>query len=178
MCLLALGCGRHGFEGHEVDAPPGGGADGASDAMQSGGADGAADAAGVVCPAAYTFQVGASRYRSVVTTDDWIVGEQDCEADGTHLVVLQSAAERDALVAIAGPEVWVGVTDRVVQDTWREVTGGLATYLPWEQGEPVSGPDDCVYWMTDSGEYRSQSCNSGRSWICECDGLPADPASY
>jgi hypothetical protein len=171
--LVAAGCGRVGFDAGADGAT--GGTDASGDARADAG-----DAAMVTCPAAYTVVIGNSRYRvGNAGADDWLVGEADCEAEGTHVAIPNSQAELDALAAVAGIEVWIGITDRVAPEVWREVTGGLATFLPWRSGKPsgVAG-EDCVYWDVAAGEYRNQDCTSGRTWVCECDGAAADPAAY
>jgi hypothetical protein len=98
------------------------------------------DAAAPTCPGGYVAVDGlASRYR-VVTSQyrRWTGAEADCEDDGagTHLVVLDSAAELALLDARLGEDV-LGRRERPGQ------RGHLAhrhravpALLPWNSGEP------------------------------------------
>lgn len=142
--------------------------------------DAMADMTAGACPGNYVdVGVGASRYRFIATpTDDWTVLEALCEADGQHLVVLDSQAEADAVRVLGGGmETWVGVTDRIVELEWRSVTDQLPSFLPWSK-PPLLGGGDCIDWETGSNEFDDQSCSSGRPGICECDGLPVVPGTY
>jgi len=158
-------------DGVPIDAPPA--IDMAIDMM--------ADMTASACPGNYVdVGVGASRYRLIATpTDDWTVLEALCEAEGQHLVVLDSQAEADAVRVLGGGmDVWVGVTDRIVELEWRSVTDQLPSFLPWST-PPTLGGDDCIDWDTGAAnEFDEQSCSSGRPGICECDGLPVVAGTY
>ena len=56
------------------------------------------------------------------------------------------------------------------------MTGGIQTYLPWSPGEPDE--EDCVFIDGLTTQLVVQDCDSGRRYICECDGAPANPTSY
>ena len=179
-----------GADGAAGDAPSDGGIDPSVDA----GADASVppidagvdapppppDAAAPTCPGGYVAVDGlASRYR-VVTSQyrRWTGAEADCEDDGagTHLVVLDSAAELALLDARLGETFWVGVSDRVNEGTWRTVTG-VPALLPWNSGEPndILG-EDCGEIA--GGGLNDLDCGAFRRYVCECDGLPAIPGAY
>jgi hypothetical protein len=158
-----------------VDAPPPPPVDAGVDAPPP-----PPDAAAPTCPGGYVAVDGlASRYR-VVTSQyrRWTGAEADCEDDGagTHLVVLDSAAELALLDARLGETFWVGVSDRVNEGTWRTVTG-VPALLPWNSGEPndILG-EDCGEIA--GGGLNDLDCGAFRRYVCECDGLPAIPGAY
>lgn len=137
------------------------------------------------CPATY---VGG--YRLVATAQSWRAAEADCEDDSTgltHLVVIDDATElatvNAALTAAAAGDVWVGVMrDAPMPWVWRVVTGGNASYLPWEPTQPdnQSGDQQVVTLMRTSGLLRDVSTGSStdRAALCECDRRPPMNADY
>jgi hypothetical protein len=149
------------------------------------------------CPPGYFFSsVTGSSYHYVSGSILWLPAEMACEAEGTHLVVITSDVERNVVLGIAGPspmgtidQVYMGLTDRKIENTWRFVTGALATddELPWNDGEP-SGAADCTAFYRENdvkpaqgGRYDDASCtvpfhNAG--YVCECDGVAVDPTAF
>jgi hypothetical protein len=174
LVLAATGCGfEHGALGPAKtsdarDAP----ADATADSTMT-----------VECPATY---VGG--YRSIVTTSTWLGAELACEADlpgATHLVVLDDDGER-ARIALAIQTVgdaWVGI----VRDPggsapwpWRVVTGGAASYAPWEGTEPnnMSGDQYVGVIRQSSGYLYDYGPTNLVYAICECDMRPPMNADY
>ena len=176
VCLAACRLGFDRVEGGDDiagdDAPPG-------DAARDGASDGA-DASSLSCPANYMVLVGVqnnSRYRVSHNSREWDEAEAACEADGHHLAIPDNASELTAMyTALITQNIWIGVTDRVVEGTYRTVTGGIQTYLPWGLGEPDT--DDCIFIDGLTTQLVAQDCDSGRRYICECDGAAAVPTSY
>jgi len=179
----ASGC-RLGFDESRSDIRDARGDDGPGDddAHSDGnvGTDAAIDAAPVVCPGNYiTLGVGTSVYRLETNSVDWLSAEQSCEADGQHLVVVDDVVELSAVAAaISGQNIWIGVTDRKAIGTWLKVTGGTATYLPWDSSEPDLAALECVYIDALTLKLVDQGCGSGRRAVCECDTVAPDPTSY
>jgi len=133
-----------------------------------------------VCPGNYS-TVGSltSKYLGLNTSMTWDASEALCEADGTHLVVLDDAAELTAMLGVVpGQNLWTGVTDRIAVGTFRKVTGPNATFLPWDTSEPDALAAECVYVDSLTMKLVDQGCGSGRRGVCECDGILVDPASY
>jgi hypothetical protein len=134
------------------------------------------------CPAGYAPIPGGepgSQYRFVTSTTDWLSAEMDCEHDGrAHLAVLDNDGERDAVRGQIGGDPWVGVTDRVSEGTYFKVTTGVATYLPWDPGEPnnYGGNEDCLELK--GGGFNDETCDEANTYICECDGLAGNPVAY
>lgn len=137
------------------------------------------------CPVDY---VGG--YRLITTAQSWRAAEADCEDDTaglSHLVVIDNAGElatvNAALAALAAGDVWVGVMrDAPMPWVWRVVTGGNASYLPWETGQPdnQSGDQQVVTLIRASGLLRDVSTGSStdRAALCECDRRPPVDADY
>ena len=181
--LLAGGC-RFGFDGRAPDASAGD-----DDALTSDTAldpDAAADAAdaaadaSLICPAGYNLVAGeTSKYKAINNSTAWLAAEQACEAEGTHLWIPDTAAEKAQMIALLpGQNIWVGVTDRKVIGQWLRVTGGTATYLPWETGEPDLAALECTFVDSLTTQLADQDCGSGRRYVCECDGAVAMPSTY
>jgi hypothetical protein len=136
----------------------------------------------LLCPGSYAFSYASSRYR-IASTDNWMSAESDCESDGatSHLLVLEDAAERDALVALTQQvpgRAWLGTSDRISVGAWLVVTGGPATYLPWQPGSPTIVNALCVSWEPGAGNTREELCSANVNHICECDGHPADHGAF
>ncbi len=182
--VIATGC-RFGFDdaGSKDSGPIDANEDAATDGTNDpdAGSDAAIDASVTLCPVDYLPVVNeTSKYRVLPGgTMGWLVAEQTCEAQGTHLVVLDSANEKAMMVSLLpATSMWTGVTDRKVVAQWVKVTGGEAAYLPWAASEPDEQNLECVQLEDLSTQLRDQGCLSGRQAICECDGLPAMPSTY
>jgi hypothetical protein len=198
--VLALALAACRFDGSGLPADPGGDDEPPVDAPAQPPGDGAADAAvdapvdaGVnaapdarACPSSYVAVDGqASLYRLVTNADDWLAAERDCENDGdatgggTHLIVLDDAAEVAAVDARVNVLAWIGMTDRVEENTFVLVTGPGAVFRPFRDGEPNDGvlaSEDCV--ELNGNRLNDELCSSNRAYICECDGIDADPDAY
>jgi hypothetical protein len=135
------------------------------------------------CPDFYV-----SGYRITPTQTTWLDAEHACEADSdglTHLVVFDDDGERAAIALVIQPvgDVWVGI----VRDPggaapwpWRYVTGGPATYAPWEGSEPNNMSGDqyvAVLRQSSSFMYDYGALNLEYA-VCECDLKPPVNADY
>jgi hypothetical protein len=160
--LLVAGCGRYGFE-HRV-----GGDSGTDDANR----DAPSDILGVCGPGYASWAPLTSRYR-IAAALDWSVAEADCETDGGHLVVVNDLAEHTEVRArIATGNIWIGMTDRITESQYLQVTGGLPDYTAWSGAPPSNTGEDCVEILTNSN-YEDTSCiqvASAFGYVCECDG--------
>lgn len=158
-----------------VDATP----DAVPDARPDARPDAGPDAA--MCPSDYVPIAGApSRYRTIAGFSSWTDAEHDCEDDGTgtHLVVIDDAAESAAVDDLIFGNLWLGASDRVTEGSFLAVTGGAAPYLAWGPFQPDDFfGQDCVS-MNEAGNYADAGCDSARGYVCECDGIAPDPASY
>jgi hypothetical protein len=143
------------------------------------------------CPTTYTVTLAnsASKYRVVDDSVLWPAAEADCEDDGTntHLIVLNSDAERLALQPYSALERHIGYSDAVDEGTWIPVTDDPDIYddlvmlkvPPWGGGEPNQGSGGNCLAIATGLDFRDRTCESEpASYICECDAYPADSANF
>ncbi|XP_027139239.1 CD209 antigen-like protein E isoform X2 [Larimichthys crocea] len=109
-----------------------------------------------------SFYYISSQYKS------WDDSRQDCKDRGADLVIINSKEEQ-AFITSLRKQVWIGLTDREEQDTWRWVDGSVLNSTEfWDKGQP-SGRKDCVsiYWYTMERSWKTEPCTSHLVWICE-----------
>lgn len=130
------------------------------------------------CPATYLAITGqTSRYRTVTQAKTWTQAEADCEADGVgnHLAVIDDATEENAVDALTGASIWFGLSDLKTEGSALWVTGAAPSYTA-TVGSKNSSVYDCA------GIYRHQwawgDCATLIPYVCECDGIPAQPTAY
>jgi hypothetical protein len=176
VLVLLAGC-RLGFDESTPQRDSGSVIDGLS---QTSDASGASDGTQLACPGTYAAVGGlTSKYRGIDNSMGWLTSEQLCEGDGTHLVVIDNAAELTAIPGLLpGQNIWTGTTDRLVIGTFHHVTGANATFLDWDSSEPDATALECVFIDALTVKLGDQDCGSGRRAVCECDGLAVDPSSY
>ena len=155
------------------------------------------DAAVVACangaaPAGYSISLPgrASCYRVDFDNEWWIDAQYDCDGDGTgtHLVVIDDLTENAFLRLIKPPggNIWIGVSDRVEELTYRWVTDQASTIspLPWNPGKGDAFDEDCVELRDGDGLWNDHDCfstfNSSyrRTYVCEFDGIASNPSNY
>jgi hypothetical protein len=168
--LALTGCGRIDFHSVPVDA--------AADAVP----DAAPDAGPEPCAATYTTMIGQSYYRFTATGTSWDIAERACEADGrgSHLVVFDDSLEMNMVEAmVSGVVLWIGITDRVTDDSFLAVIGGRPQFLPaWQIPDPSFPGPGCVQFDPSSRLIHDQDCATQVAYVCECDGILARPSSY
>ncbi|XP_019129359.2 CD209 antigen-like protein E [Larimichthys crocea] len=109
-----------------------------------------------------SFYYISSQYKS------WDDSRQDCKDRGADLVIINSKEEQEFINSLR-KHVWIGLTDREEQDTWRWVDGSVLNSTGfWGQGQP-SGRKDCVsiYWYTMERSWNTEPCTSHLFCICE-----------
>lgn len=178
VCPSALAC-RGGVcvaDGDGTDATTGDAAALDASTLDAPASDAPADAA--TCPTSYAAVPGQlSHYRIVPTPQTWSLAEADCEDDGvgTHLAVVDTMAEDAAVDALTGASIWFGLTDRKVEGTPRWVTGATPTYTNYG-GPGNTAAYDCsgIY----QGKWAWGDCTTLIRYVCECDGMAAQPTAY
>uniref|UniRef100_A0A3P9JLM1 C-type lectin domain-containing protein n=1 Tax=Oryzias latipes TaxID=8090 RepID=A0A3P9JLM1_ORYLA len=97
----------------------------------------------------------------------WDEAIKFCRARGADLVVINS---KDENVNIP---VWIGLTDKVQEGTWKWVDGSPLT-LFWEENQPDNGggsirygEEDCAEIRETSGSWNDIKCETSMRWICE-----------
>ena len=135
--------------------------------------DGPPDTPG--CLPGYTEEPWGGCYRMVIGPADWLTAELDCEDDapGSHLVVIDDGTENDYV-----PDyTWTGLTERITGDgIFTTVTGLSMPFDGFAVGEPVPGGAACAVTRPDG--WHDDNCPEAKMYMCEFDGLPADPTSY
>lgn len=98
-----------------------------------------------------------------------------------HLVEIETEEENRALVQEARKVVgrttdylWIGLTDRAKEGTWRWNSGRDVTFTAWRSGEPndAFGKEDCaMHYYKHDGKWNDFGCKLDRSVyvgaICE-----------
>jgi hypothetical protein len=152
------------------DAPPGTAADAAP-----GTPDAAPDAPppdAPACPPGYAPRVAGSCHRFVMTPRTWQNAEADCELANAHLVVVDDATE-DGDVP---DNVWIGYTELVTAGTFRWATGATPGFEAWAQGQPSAGGAACTEARSDG--WHDDNCPEAKWYVCEYDGVAADPTQF
>jgi hypothetical protein len=134
------------------------------------------------CATTYAAVYGQSHYRFATTPDTWDNAERACEADGrgSHLVVFNDGPEMNAIEAlVVGAVVWVGISDRVTDGKFIDVMGEIPLFLPqWQTPDPSFSGPGCVEFNPGSRQIHDLACSTKVVYVCECDGVVAQPSSY
>ena len=88
---------------------------------------------------AYTFQGenGNSKYWKSNNTATWLEARDTASAHGGYLVAIDNAAENQFLLDSPVGNVWIGLNDIVLENTFKWIPGSsVSTYLNWGDGEP------------------------------------------
>lgn len=132
------------------------------------------DAPPAGCPSSYaTITGGGSHVYRALGTAEWTAQRDACAADGAnaYLAIPDDAAEAMGIAALGGGALtWIGINDRMTENTFETVRGDAATYLPWSSGEPNNaGDQDCVAVITSSGMFETDKCTNSNPAVCECE---------
>jgi hypothetical protein len=130
------------------------------------------------CAASYTTKYLGSSYKEY-SPDTWLNAEHRCEQDGrgTHLYLVDDSFEALTIKnLVSGATIWLGISDRTVENYFLKVTGQVA-YTG--QGPPpgVVGPG-CIDLDESAGTAHEVTCDMVLPFVCECDFMVADPTSY
>jgi hypothetical protein len=108
---------------------------------------------------------GHSYYRSTGSAT-WTTARTNCSNMSGHLVTITSSGEQSFLYGL-WPSGWIGLTDEVVEGTWRWVTGETYSYTNWNSGEPNnSGNEDYVQFVS-NGRWNDLNNNSSLPYVLE-----------
>lgn len=134
-----------------------------------GGVDGPPDTG--ACPASYASlpNAGTHVYR-VAASADWVTQRDGCEADGGYLAIPDTVEELEAITTAAAADAWVGIHDRITEDSFVTVKGDPAMFLPWAPNEPNNaGNQDCVAALMASPNIATYPCSMSFAAVCECE---------
>jgi hypothetical protein len=120
--------------------------------------------------------VGTTRYRQLPGVAHWLAAELLCEGDGSHLVVFNNSAERGAADGAIIGDAWLGVTDRVLEGTYRPVNGQSTVFVGTFMA--ITPSEDCLQFDEGIDAIDDENCDTNASIVCECDGLAVIAGSY
>ncbi|KAK7153565.1 hypothetical protein R3I94_007066 [Phoxinus phoxinus] len=98
----------------------------------------------------------------------WTESRRYCTERGADLIIINNTEEQGFVRKISSDvNVWVGVTDRDVEGTWKWVDGSTLNSGFWSSGEPNSavGDEDCA--LNRGPGLADYPCNDAFEWICE-----------
>jgi hypothetical protein len=146
----------------------------------AGGADAAIDGSfrvpeGLGCPLGYALLNGTSNhvYRRIGTAAAWQSQVTACRDAGAnvYLAVPDNATELRAILTFASSDVWVGLSDVAVENSFVTVLDRVPGFLPWAAGQPddSGGGSDCVEALSASTTYDDRRCSTTAVAVCECE---------
>uniref|UniRef100_A0A672HWX6 C-type lectin domain-containing protein n=1 Tax=Salarias fasciatus TaxID=181472 RepID=A0A672HWX6_SALFA len=121
------------------------------------------------------FQKGWVHFRSSFyyissTEKTWQESRDDCVSRGADLMIIDSQEEQDFTRRFS-KDMWIGLTDRAQEGTWRWVDGTLLQRSYWDNGAPndMSGEEDCAEIIDEDVEnsWNDWPCDRQIHWICE-----------
>ncbi|XP_042340449.1 C-type lectin domain family 17, member A-like [Plectropomus leopardus] len=119
----------------------------------------------------WTYFSGSLYYISS-TEKTWEESRLDCQQRGADLVIINSKEEQD-FVRRFQKLLWIGLTDRETEGTWKWVDGTLLTTSYWAPREPnghiFHRHEDCAEIQNYKAEksWNDISCYGKKFWICE-----------
>ena len=70
-------------------------------------------------------------------------------------------------------DIWIGISDKQTEGTWRDVDGNVVPYSNWASGQPNGGSsDNCVIMKVD-GLWDDVACVESHPFL-----LTAEPSTY
>uniref|UniRef100_A0A3P9L118 C-type lectin domain-containing protein n=1 Tax=Oryzias latipes TaxID=8090 RepID=A0A3P9L118_ORYLA len=123
------------------------------------------------CPAEW-IRFGSSCYFFSVESKSWDEARKFCRAREADLMVINTNDEKTFLVAFRDKPVWIGLTDKVQEGTWKWVDGSPLT-LFWGKNQPsdgggkIHGEEDCAEIRETLGYWNDLACGTSLRWICE-----------
>ncbi|XP_022611428.1 CD209 antigen-like protein E [Seriola dumerili] len=106
------------------------------------------------------------------TKKTWQDSRNDCLQKGADLMIINSKEEQDFTRQLKD-NVWIGLTDRETEGTWKWVDGTPLTTSYWAKNEPSKGflgqREDCgevmLHQMKEN--WNDKLCDEPNFWICE-----------
>uniref|UniRef100_A0A3P9IBL4 C-type lectin domain-containing protein n=1 Tax=Oryzias latipes TaxID=8090 RepID=A0A3P9IBL4_ORYLA len=124
------------------------------------------------CPSGW-IRFGSSCYFFSVESKSWDEARKSCRARGADLVVINTKGEK-VLVSLVYEPVWIGLTDKAQEGTWKWVDGSPLTLKFWGKNQPDSdggdklhGEEDCAEIRETPGFWNDLACGTSLRWICE-----------
>ncbi|XP_018957371.1 CD209 antigen-like protein C [Cyprinus carpio] len=98
---------------------------------------------------------------------NWDESRSYCLKKGADLIIINSSEEQDFIERVPGDTgVWIGLSDRDVEDTWKWVDGSKMTFRLWRSPEPNGyTKENCV--LAYASGWIDHGCHKEFKWICE-----------
>ncbi len=112
---------------------------------------------------------------------NWTAAKSACEALGSHLVVISSQAELQALTSKipVRQAAWIGLyRNPKDKSRWLWVDRTPVNYTHWNKGEPNNLREECgeMYPKVHEWRWNDQSCTVSLRYICETHGRSENDA--
>ncbi|XP_067006079.2 hemolymph lipopolysaccharide-binding protein [Anabrus simplex] len=131
----------------------------------------------------YEYVPGMGFYKLHLDLMTWQAAKEQCEADGTHLAIINSEEEATVLLKIFSEhrdihwvekwddQVWIGLSDIEKEHKFVTVLGepmSSTGYTKWGPHEPnnYGGNEDCVSFRR-NGRFNDVSCGHELNFFCE-----------
>ena len=106
----------------------------------------------------------------------WEEARAKCEADGGHLLIVNTAEEQQFAEAlnIQRKALWIGLIRNTETDIWSWYTDDPFDYINWKAGEPSNGAETkgCL-WPDAWNDLREDSTREIEGYICEWEVVPS-----
>uniref|UniRef100_A0A6Q2X1E4 C-type lectin domain-containing protein n=1 Tax=Esox lucius TaxID=8010 RepID=A0A6Q2X1E4_ESOLU len=102
----------------------------------------------------------------------WDESRQDCQNREADLVIINSEEEQRFLYKL-NMRVWIGLTDKDEERTWKWVDGTVLTTGYWGSGQPDNSGshEDCaeifIWGKKPLESWNDLNCETKLNWICE-----------
>lgn len=116
---------------------------------------------------------GGGRYAYCVDTLDWQSAENDCRAQGGHLVSIHSQMQFQTLAtraqSLSMGDFWIGYNDQTFEGTFIWTDGTPSNFNLWNAGEPndYGASEDCTQVYLSNGTWNDLDCNAGLRYVCK-----------
>jgi len=70
-------------------------------------------------------------------------------------------------------DIWIGISDKQTEGTWRDVDGNVVPYSNWASGQPNGGSSDNCVIMKGDGLWDDVACVESHPFL-----LTAEPSTY
>ncbi|XP_029110109.1 C-type lectin domain family 4 member E-like [Scleropages formosus] len=123
-----------------------------------------------ICPQGWVDFRSRSYYISC-WQKNWTESQQDCKQRGADLAIINSREEQE-FINTFNKRIWIGLTDRDKERSWKWVDGTRLTTRFWKQNEPNDylGKEDCAESTAESNPqmaWNDIQCELQRYWVCE-----------
>ncbi len=102
------------------------------------------------------------------TPTTWFDARDACIDCGLRLASVHSPGENDALAErVPGSvQLWIGFSDRDIEETWTWVDGSEVDFEAWSDPEPSSLAEDDCGALVASGEWLAKRCDLPNPYAC------------